>query len=111
MGMDPDRGIDAGDAGTQGYDKARFLQVTPDLEELGEPGRCCAGNNGIAVILIAVHIDMAVRINHASSLPQTLWVVSIPRLALAEGYGMIGPHITATLTSTEEQTSCRGMLL
>jgi hypothetical protein len=69
MGMDADCGIDTGDAGAQGYDEAGFLQVTPDLEELGEPGRCGTGNHGIAVTIVAVQIDMTVRINHASSLP------------------------------------------
>jgi hypothetical protein len=83
MGMHPDRSIDAGDACTQGHYGPGFFQVTPDLEELRDPGGCRTGNDGIAVILIALRIDVAVRINHACSLYQSPWAVSIACLASA----------------------------
>src|SRR5262245_21493995 len=111
MGMHPDRGIDAGDARTQSHHGLGFFQVTPDLEKLGHSGGRRTGNDGTAVITTAVHVDMAVRINHTCSLYRAPWAVSIARLASAWGYGMIGPHIAATLTHLKEQMSCRDMSL
>jgi hypothetical protein len=70
MGMHPDRSIDAGDICAQGHHSLGFFQVTPDLEKLGNSGGRRTGNDGITVITIAVHVDMAVRINHACSLYQ-----------------------------------------
>src|SRR4029434_10573404 len=102
MGMHPDRGIDAGDACTQGHYGLGFFQVTPDLEELRDPSRCRTGNDGIAIITIALRVDVAVWINDACSLYPSPWAGSIARLASAEGYGMIGPHIAATLTHLKE---------
>src|SRR5712691_10260061 len=109
--MHPNRGINAGDACTQSHHGPGFFQVTPGLEKLRDPGGCRTDNDGIAVITIALRIDVAVRINHACSLCPASWAVSIARLASAEGYGMIGPQIAATLTHTKEHTSCRDMLL
>ena len=68
MGMHPDCGIDAGDVCAQGHHGPRFFQVAPDLEKLGNSGGCRTGNDGIAVITIALRVDVAVRINHACSL-------------------------------------------
>ena len=83
MGMHPDRGIDARDARTQGHHGPGFFQITPDLEKLGDPGGRRTSNDGITVITIALRVDVAMRINHACSLPQSLWAVSIARLASA----------------------------
>jgi hypothetical protein len=54
--------------GAQGRHSPGFFQVTPDLEQLGNSGGCRTGNDGIAVITIALRVDMAVRINHVCSL-------------------------------------------
>src|SRR5262252_4940105 len=102
MRMHPNRSVEVGDARTQGHHSAGFFQITPDLEKLGHSCGRRTGNDGIAVITIALRVDVAVRINHACSLCQFSWAGSIARLASAWGYGMIGPHIAATLTHTKE---------
>jgi hypothetical protein len=83
MGMHPDRGIDAENAGAQGHRAPGFFQITPDLKKLCDPGGYRTSDDSIAVILIALRIDVTVGINHACSLSQACWVVSIARLASA----------------------------